>query len=102
MYVNGVQVASGANGSFTINSPQVIGRQQHQRRRWAQTGLGEYGTGGAADRYYTGDVGEVLAYSTPLSASGRQQVESYPDVQVAGRRRTRLCLHQHPAGHHRP
>jgi fibronectin-binding autotransporter adhesin len=77
MFINGIQVASGTNGAYTLNQTQILEATNSSVGAWASTGLGEYGTGGAAGRFYTGDVGEVLAFSTVLTTAQRQQVEAY-------------------------
>jgi autotransporter-associated beta strand protein len=84
MYVNGVQVASNADGPFTPNATQVLDASDGTANGWSSSGLGEYGTGGAAGRYYTGDVGEVLAYSSTLTAATRQAVEAYLEYKWLG------------------
>ena len=85
---------------FTLNVPQLLDASDAAPGAWYQTGLGEYGTGGAAGRYYNGDVGEVLAYRTSLSPAARQEVEAY--LRTSGRRRhARLRRRQQlPARHH--
>ena len=68
MYINGVQVASTANGAYTLDA-QLLEASNASPAPVEGTGLGEYGTIYAGSRYYTGDIGEVVAYNSALSAS---------------------------------
>ena len=79
MLINGVQVPAGTNGAFTLNTAQLLEATNTNStyNAWTSTGLGEYGTGGAANRYFTGDIGEVVAYSGTLTTAQRQAVEAY-------------------------
>ena len=77
MYINGVQVASTANGAYTLDAAQLLEASNASPGSWEETGLGEYGTIYAGGRYFTGDIGEVMAYNSVLSASDMQLVQSY-------------------------
>jgi autotransporter-associated beta strand protein len=77
MYINGVQVASNANGPFTLNVAQLLEASNGNPGFWFDTGLGGYGTGPAIGRFYTGDIGEVLVYGSLLTDDERQQIEAY-------------------------
>jgi autotransporter-associated beta strand protein len=81
MSINGTPVASNANGAFTLNTAQVLEVTNISNGGLVATGLGQYyvtsGTSLVPQRFYIGDIGEVLAYSMQLNASDAQQVTSY-------------------------
>jgi autotransporter-associated beta strand protein len=80
MSVNGAQVTSG-DGPFTLNVGEVLQVSNPSPSTFGQTGLGQYyvtaGGTNVPQRFYIGDVGEVLAYNTVLSSSDAQQTTSY-------------------------
>jgi hypothetical protein len=64
LYTNGSQVATGS-----ANVPSVVTRSSNF--------VGLSNLGGVQDTYLGGDIAEVVAYKTELSAGDRAQVESY-------------------------
>jgi autotransporter-associated beta strand protein len=81
MAINGAQVATGANGAYTLGTPQVLMASNINLGGFAVTGLGQYfntaGSAGAPSRFFIGDVGEVLVYNPGLDTGSIQQVTSY-------------------------
>jgi autotransporter-associated beta strand protein len=75
MYINGLQVSSTADGSYTLDSAQLVDASNASPGVFTQTGLGAYFGGNG--RPINADIGEVLAFSTTLSTSQRQAVEEY-------------------------
>ena len=82
MYLNGAQQSG--NGAVTIGTAQLLEATNASPPAFAQTGLGEYGTGAAGNRYFTGDIGEVIAFSGVLTTAQRQAVEAYLDFKWFG------------------
>ncbi len=68
--VNGV-----ATTAYTANQPHVVHRYATPWGTWAATGFGQYFYGG--NRYYNGDVAEVLVYGNALSAADRTRLRDY-------------------------
>jgi autotransporter-associated beta strand protein len=75
MYLNGLQIATTANAAFITNTAQLLEAANDNVAPFGQTGLGFYNPAGG--RFFTGDVGEVLAFSSTLSTAQRQAVEAY-------------------------
>ena len=68
LYINAAQVASNANGAFTVGTAQLLeatNTNGAQNGVWTQTGLGEYGTGGRT----TASSPATSARSWPTAAS---------------------------------
>ena len=78
MYINGVQVnAATSNGTFTALQPQILAATNSTAVAFGSTGIGEYGTGGALNRFFTGDIGEVIGYSGVLNSTQLAAVTAY-------------------------
>ena len=78
--------------SFTAGAPQILVAYGNQT--YNNTGLGNYFYGGTG--YWSGDIGEVLAYNTQLSTQDRQAIETYLyDKWLGGGGEL-----ERPAGHH--
>jgi fibronectin-binding autotransporter adhesin len=78
MSINGVPVATNADGAFTPGSAQLLEATNPTAGSFAETGLGAYVTYPFGfGQYYNGAIGEVLAYSTTLTALQQQQNTAY-------------------------
>jgi autotransporter-associated beta strand protein len=71
MYINGV-----AANTFAANTPHLLTAVSASQRNWS-TAIGDYWGNPAQHRSYTGDIGEILVYSSILSTSDRLVVEQY-------------------------
>ena len=71
MYINGI-----SNSSFTANTPHLLSVISATPRASITTALGFFTTTGP-NRWFKGDVGEVLVYNSALSTNDRQVVEAY-------------------------
>lgn len=71
MYINGV-----AGASFGSQQPHVLTAVSSNAVSWT-TALGDYWFSSSYPRYFKGEIGEVLVYSTALGADDRQAVETY-------------------------
>ena len=67
-YINGV-----LGSAITYTTPHLLTAVSTTQRTWT-TDIGQYY---ATSRWYNGDIGEVLVYSSILSTTDRQAVESY-------------------------
>jgi fibronectin-binding autotransporter adhesin len=62
--------------TFGVGTPHII--TAYGNSTYADTGLGQYYfSGGVANRFWAGGIGEVLVYNTPLGTAQRQAVEDY-------------------------
>jgi autotransporter-associated beta strand protein len=71
MYINGV-----AGNTFAANTPHLLTAVSATQRNWS-TAIGDYWGSAANRRAFTGDIGELLVYSSMLSSSERLVVEQY-------------------------
>jgi len=71
MYINGV-----AGTSFGSQQPHVLTAVSSNAVSWTAA-LGDYWFNSSFPRYFKGEIGEVLVYSTALGADDRQAVEAY-------------------------
>jgi fibronectin-binding autotransporter adhesin len=77
VYTNGVFGAN-ANMPVAANVPVVVSVvRTNGATLFANTGLGYYTTVAGANRFYQGDISEVLAFSGALSNADRMLAESY-------------------------
>lgn len=79
MYINGV-----AGNGFTANEPHILAALSPMQRTAWSTAIGDYWGSAANRRAYTGDIGEILVYSTLLSGAERQAVEQYLTYKWSG------------------
>ena len=71
MYINGVY------GCYFTSSPlHVLSAISTADKIWTDA-IGDYWNNATYNRYFKGDVGEILVYSRVLSTNERQKVESY-------------------------
>jgi autotransporter-associated beta strand protein len=79
MYINGLQVSSTADGVFAPGVAQLIDASNPGANNWQTTALGMFTINGQGQftNFFTGDVGEVLAYSSTLTTLQRQEIEAY-------------------------
>lgn len=73
MYINGV--LQPGNGAFVVGQPQLVEVIRSSAIAFGNTSLGLYYLPG--NRRYQGDIAEVIAYGTALSAADRLAVEQY-------------------------
>ena len=92
MVINGV-LQSG-NGTFTIGTPQILEGVSSGVDSWVSAlGLSQ------AERYYNGEIGEVLVYSGTLTTAQQQAVEAYLNYKWLSSSGSRAG-EQHPCHHH--
>ena len=78
MYVNGV-----SNSLFTASTPHLLSVISATPRTSITTALGSFTTTGP-NRWFNGDIGEVLVYNSALSTNDRQRVEAYLSAKWLG------------------
>ena len=74
MYVNGVQSLTNNSATYAVGAPSLV-EGVHGSTDNATWGIGQSYSGGG--RYFTGYVGEVLAYNGTLTTAQQDAVEAY-------------------------
>jgi len=77
MYIDGVP-----GNTFTAYQPHVLTAVSSNQVNWG-TAIGHYNTA-LTERYFRGDIGEILAYNRKLSLEERVSVETYLNLKWIG------------------